>query len=305
MTTNVLDDMNDRPEPADPITEAWHLHRRRVLDLGYRMLGSVHDAEDVVQETFSRLASADVASLDDIEGWLVTVTSRLCIDRLRSHDRVKRAYVGPWLPEPIITTPTDADLADRITLDDTVRMALMVVLEQLTPAERTAFVLHDVFDLEFATIAELVGRSPQACRQLASRARRRIDADEAAARFTVDRSEHDLIVTRFVEACRRGDLDGLTAVLDPGVIGDFDSGGMVPHAPLIALDGATAVARQLMHTVIGVDATFELADVNGETGVIVSIDERTVAVMPLGVHDGCIDVIHAVGNSAKLTHLNR
>ena len=298
--------MNDLPTPPAGITDTWFQHRRRVLDLAYRMLGSVHDAEDVVQEAYSRLLAVDLESLDDVRGWLVTVTSRLCIDRLRSHEHAKRAYVGPWLPEPIVVAASaDVDLADRVTLDDTVRMALMVVLEQLSPPERAAFVLHDIFSVDFDTVAELVGRSPQACRQLASRARRRIDADEGVARFQIDRSEHDRVVARFVDACRQGDLDRLLAVLDPGVIGDFDSGGVVPGAPLLALDGAPAVARQLMASVVNRGATFEPAEVNGEPGVLVSIGNRVVAVLSLGVRDGFIDVIHAIGNPAKLTHLTR
>ncbi len=298
--------MNDLPTPPAGIDETWHQHRKRVLDVAYRMLGSVHDAEDVVQEAYGRLLAVDLESLDDVRGWLVTVTSRLSIDRLRSHERIKRAYVGPWLPEPIVgVASADVDLADRVTLDDTVRMALMVVLEQLSPPERAAFVLHDIFSLDFTAVAELVGRSPQACRQLASRARRRIESDEAVARFQVDRSEHELVVARFVDACERGDLDSLLAVLDPGVIGDFDSGGVVPGAPLLALDGAPAVARQLRATVVNRGAAFEPADVNGEPGVIISIDQQVVAVLSLGVRDGCIDVIHAIGNPAKLSHITR
>ncbi len=126
------------PTPPDrsaaAVAETWHQHRKRVLDVAYRMLGSVHDAEDVVQEAYSRLLAVDIESLDDVRGWLVTVTSRLCIDRLRSHERVKRACVGPWLPEPIVDRASaNVDPADRITLDDTVRMALMVVLEELSP----------------------------------------------------------------------------------------------------------------------------------------------------------------------------
>lgn len=234
------------------------------------------------------------------------VTSRLCIDRLRSHERIKRSYVGPWLSEPIVgAAATEVDLADRVTLDDTVRMALMVVLEQLSPAERAAFVLHDIFGLDFNAIAELVGRSPQARRQLASRARRRIESDETVARFRVDRSEHELVVARFVDACERGDLGGLLAVLDPRVIGDFDSGGVIPGAPLLDLDGAPAVARQLMATVVNRGAVFEPTDVNGEPGLIISIEQQVVAVLSLGVRDGCIDVIHAIGNPAKLTHITR
>jgi RNA polymerase sigma-70 factor (ECF subfamily) len=298
--------MNDLPTPPAEIDEIWHQHRRRVLDVAYRMLGSVHDAEDVVQEAYSRLLAVDLESLDDARGWLVTVTSRLCIDRLRAHERVKRAYVGPWLPEPIVDAASaDVDLADRITLDDTVRMALMVVLEQLSPAERAAFVLHDIFGVDFEAVAGLVGRSPQACRQLASRARRRIEADEGVARFQVDRAQHDIVVARFVDACERGDLDNLLAVLDPDVIGDFDSGGVIPGAPLLALDGAQAVADQLMATVINRGLTFEPAGVNGEPGVIIATESDVVAVLSLGVRGGWIDVIHAVGNPAKLSHITR
>ena len=302
----VLDDMNEAPTPAARIDEIWHQHRRRVLDVAYRMLGSVHDAEDVLQEAYSRLLVADVESLDDARGWLVTVTSRLCIDRLRAHERVKQAYVGPWLPEPIVDLPSgETDLADRVTLDDTVRMALMVVLEQLSPAERAAFVMHDVFGVDFVAIAELVGRSPQACRQLASRARRRIASHEAAARFQVDRSEHELVVARFIDACERGDLDSLLAVLDPGVIGDFDSGGALPTAPLLALDGATAVAHQLLATVLNRGLTFEPAGVNGEPGMLITTGTDLVAVLSLGVRARRIDVIHAIGNPAKLRHITR
>ena len=298
--------MNELPTSPAGIDEIWHQHRRRVLDVAYRMLGSVHDAEDVVQEAYSRLLAVDIESIDDVRGWLVTVTSRLCIDRLRAHERVKRAYVGPWLPEPIVDAASaDVDLADRITLDDTVRMALMVVLEQLSPAERAAFVLHDIFSVDFNAVAGLVGRSPQACRQLARRARRRIEADEAVARFHVDRSEYDLVVARFVDACERGDLDSLLAVIAPGVIGDFDSGGVIPGAPLLALDGAPAVARQLMATVVNRGLTFEPAGVNGEPGVIIATKSDVVAVLSLGVRDGWIDVIHAVGNPAKLSHITR
>ena len=143
-----------------------------MLNIGYRMLSSVTDAEDVAQEVFAKLAEVDIDQIDDVLGWLVTVTSRMCIDRLRLHENSRRAYVGPWLPEPVVEGSADI-VGDQITLDDSVRMALLVVLDRLTPAERVAFVLHDVFSLPFTEVGEIVGRSPQAARQLATRARRR------------------------------------------------------------------------------------------------------------------------------------
>src|SRR5881227_2391034 len=168
------------PPPEDErLAEAWRDHRQYVLDVAYRMLGSVTDAEDVVQETFARLLRAE-DEIADVRGWLVVVATRLCLDQLRSARAKREAYVGPWLPEPVVESAgAPVDPADRITLDDSVRMAMLVVLERLTPAERAAFVLHEVFRFSFDDVSTIVGRSPEACRQLASRARRRIEEGTA------------------------------------------------------------------------------------------------------------------------------
>lgn len=295
--------MNANRDGAERFEALWAEHRRRVLDVGYRMLGSLSDAEDVAQEAYARLVVADLEAIDDVRGWLVAVASRICLDRLRAHEYSRRSYVGPWLPEPLVADAAAIDVADRVTLDESVRMALMVMLEQLSPAERTAFVLHDVFDLPFDQIGPIVGRSPQACRQLASRARRRIRADKTAARFEIDPGDHRQIATRFAQACERGDLDQLIAVLDPSVVGDFDSGGAIPGAPLTELDGAERVARQLIRSLSPLPARFEVAEVNGSPGVVVLIDDAVVTVIALGISDGAIDVIHAIGNPTKLAHL--
>jgi RNA polymerase sigma-70 factor (ECF subfamily) len=297
--------MNANLDGAERFEELWAEHRRRVLDVGYRMLGSLSDAEDVAQEAYARLVVADIEAIDDIRGWLVAVASRICIDRLRAHEHSRRSYVGPWLPEPLVADVAAVDVADRVTLDESVRMALMVVLEQLSPAERTAFVLHDVFDLPFDQIGPIVGRSPQACRQLASRARRHIEADKTTARFEIDPGDHRQITARFAQACERGDLDQLIAVLDPAVIGDFDSGGAIPGAPLTELDGAERVARQLIRSLSPLTARFEIADVNGTPGVVVLINNAVVTVIALGIRHGVIDLIHAIGNPTKLTHLQQ
>lgn len=281
---------------------AWREHHQRVLDVAYRMTGSITEAEDIAQETSVRLLAADLEAIDDVIGWLVTVATRLSVDRLRLHENSRRTYVGPWLPEPLVSA-FDDDIANRVTLDDTVRMALLVVLDQMSPAERTAFVLHDVFALPFDEIAEIVGRSPQAVRQLATRARRRVHEDRTTARFPTDREQHRELVARFAEACSVGDLDGLISLLAVDVLGDFDSGGLVPGAPLTELDGAEPVARQLIRSMSGLGALFVPTDVNGDPGVVVRFGDVVAAVIAIGVSNGAIDLLYGIGNPAKLTHL--
>jgi RNA polymerase sigma-70 factor (ECF subfamily) len=281
---------------------AWREHGQRVFDIAYRMTGSIAEAEDIAQETSIRLLASDLETIDDVLGWLVTVSSRLSVDRLRLHENSRRAYVGPWLPEPLVSA-FDDDTANRVTLDDTVRMALLVVLDQMSPAERTAFVLHDVFDLPFVEIAEIVGRSPQAVRQLATRARRRIREDQTIPGIPADRDQHRELVAKFAEACSAGDLEGLISLLAADVVGDFDSGGFIPQAPLTELDGAEPVARQLIATMSGIGASFEPTEVNGSPGVLVSFGDVVAAVISVGVRDGTIDLIYGIGNPAKLAHL--
>ncbi len=295
----------DNSAHHDAIDSVWRAQRRRLIDIGYRMLGSVAEAEDLADEAYARLVRTDIDSIADLTGWLVTTTSRLCLDRLRSADRQRRAYVGPWLPEPLLAG-SDAeavDPADRVTLDDSVRIALLVVLEQLTPAERTSFVLHDLFSIEFDQVADIVGRSPAACRQLASRARRRIEVHPETPRATVDREELEQVAQRFADACASGVIEPLLEVLDPNVVGDFDSGGHISGAPLDAIDGAEPIATTLVSAFRNPRFVFDVGDVNGEPGVIARLGGRVVAVIALGVRDGRVDLIHAIGNPTKLRHL--
>ena len=237
------------PEPSEiagELDRAWRENRRYVLDIAFRMLGSVTEAEDVVQEAFARLVHVDLAQIDDVRGWLVVVVSRLCLDQLRS---------GRWRRQTLVDDPPERQLpagepapfvdpADRVTLDDDVHLALHVVLGRLTPAERTAFVLHDVFKFSFPDIGGIVGRSPEACRQLALRARRRIDSDVRPARFKVESVEQRRVTDRFIAACSTGDLEGLVAVLDPEVAGRADLGGSIGLLPPVV--GREAVSRQLL-----------------------------------------------------------
>ena len=293
-----MDVTRDGPDPA--VEAAWRLHRGRVLDMAYRMLGSLAEAEDVVSEAYARLVAVGVAGIDDVRGWLVTVTSRLCLDRLRSAELRRRSYVGPWLPEPIVGAPrAGADPADRVTLDESVRMALLVLLEQLTAAERTVFVLADVFGMGFDEIATIVGRSPAACRQLATRARARIAAD-GAGRFHPDVALQRHVAERFARACAAGDLDGLIALLHDEVVGEFDSGGFIPGAPLDAAIGPQHVAVLLQGAFAASGATFAVESINGEPGVVVVVAGRIVAAIALEIRDDRVVHIHGIGNPAKL-----
>jgi RNA polymerase sigma-70 factor (ECF subfamily) len=283
-------------------TSLWITYRSLVRDVAYRVLGSVAEAEDVTQDTYLRLLARGDEPLDEPRAWLVTVASRLAIDRLRAHEHSRRAYVGPWLPEPIVTD--DRTLPeDRVTLDDSVRMALLIVLEQLTPAERTAFLLHDVFDLEFDRISEVLGVSPAAARQSASRARKRI-AGQGIARFAVDPATARRLSERFAAAATDGDLAGLVAVLAADARGHFDSGGNVPGAPRGVVTGGGAVARQLLASVGGLGLNFAPAEVNGSPGIIARRRGRVIAVLALEYSDDRITAIHGIGNPNKLSHLN-
>jgi RNA polymerase sigma-70 factor (ECF subfamily) len=226
------------------VGRAWRDHRRHVLDIAFRMLGSLSEAEDVVQEAFARLVRTDLDEIDDVGGWLVVVVGRLCLDQLRSARWQRQRPIDDDAGTAGLPGPAGLDPADRITLDDSVRQALDRVLERLTPAERTAFVLHDVFQMSFDEVGAIVGRSPTACRQLASRARRHIRDDVGPARFRVEPADRRLLVDRFMAACATGDLDGLLAVLDPAVSGQADVGGPIGLGPV--LRGAEAVATGLL-----------------------------------------------------------
>lgn len=297
--------MTSEPNPpGTAVVDAWNQHRQRVLDVAYRMLGTLSDAEDVLQETFARLSRLGTDGIDDVLGWLITTSGRVCLDRLRS-DTSRRRYIGPWLPEPLVELPgRETDPADRVTLDDSVRLALMVVLESLSPAERTVYILHEVFAMTFEEVAVVVGRTAPACRQLASRARRRIAADHEP-RMSVDRTAANAVAQRFAAPCAGGDLHALIAVLDDDVVGAFDSGGRIPGAPLTIQIGAPTVGITLAHAFAGAGASFNVIDVNGRPGVTVELHGRVMAVISIETDGHTIAAIQAIGNPTKLEHLNR
>src|SRR5262245_61339142 len=283
------------------IAEIWREHHRYVLDVAYRMLGSVSDAEDVVQEAFTRLVRTGPEEIEDVRGWLVVVVTRLCLDQLRSSRHKRESSVGAWLPEPVVEDDL-ADPADRITLDDSVRMAMLVVLERLTPAERGAFVLHDVFGFSFEDIATILGRSVEGSRQLASRARKRIHEDTGPSRFEVDPAELGRIANRFISAATEEDVVALMDVLDPNVVGWTDTGGM-PGTPVRPIEGAEPVASQFLRFVRLFGVTLHPMPVNGEPGVIARSEGRLVAVIALETRDGLISRIHGIADPMKLGYV--
>ena len=294
----------DRHQPAADsrdvsveLGRAWRDHRRHLLDIGFRMLGNLGEAEDAVQEAFARLARADLDQIDDVGGWLVVVVSRLCLDKLRSerrHPTTTASSVDDRLADPGL------DPADRVTLDDNVRIALHVVLERLTPAERTAFVLHDVFQYPFDAIAEIVGRTPAACRQLASRARRTIATDVGGpARFRVETAEQRLVIERFIAAVTTGDLEGLLAILDPEVAGVADVGGRVGTVTVTGRD-AVAAARRCGSSGRTPPPPSCRCQPATRPGSSLLRDGQVVALVALTVHDGRVEHIDGIADPTKL-----
>ncbi len=288
----------DHPPTAadDRIAEVWRTEHRHLLDIAFRMLGDLREAEDAVQEAFIRLVRSGVDGVDDPRGWLTVVVGRVCIDMMRS------ARVRPPAATDAGSTEVTAmgpDPADRVTLDDAVRHALLVVLERLTPAERTAFVLHDVFQLDFETVGSIVGRSAAASRQLASRARRHISDQAGRGWAPIEPAEHRRVTETFIAACAGGDLNGLIALLDPEVEGDGTPGGWVPaFKPIV---GADRVAPNLLR-LFGPASGFTLvsARLRDQPAVIASRQQQVAAVLLFELHGDRIHHIHAVGDPAAL-----
>ena len=283
--------------------------RRQLINLAYRLLGSLAEAEDAVQETYARWYAMSRQQQEAIESpgaWLTTVASRICLDLLGSARARRERYVGEWIPEPLPapaewisgrTGGATADPADRVTLDESVNMAFLIVLESMTPAERVAFILHDVFRYPFPEIARIVGRTPAACRQLASSARRRIRTSQAPATPAALQAG---IVADFKRAWEAKDIGALIGLLDPGATATGDGGGLVT-AVLRPIEGAEQIARFFAGRT-GTAATLTLLErtVNGQPGLVAQLDGATVAVYAFDVAGGRIRRIWAVLNPDKL-----
>ena len=289
---------DDRPDAA---TEAFLAHRNLLFTVAYEMLGSAADAEDVLQETWLRWVGVDLGVVRDQRAYLVKITTRQALGRLRTLGRRRESYVGPWLPEPLLTSP---DVAEDVELADSVSMAMLLVLETLAPTERAVFVLRDVFDLSYDEIAEAVDKTPAAVRQIAHRARVHVAARRP--REVVSPAATRGALEAFRRATETGDVQGLLDILAPDVVLVGDGGGL-KQAVLRPIVGADKVARLLAAGMGKVASAVSLhpAHVNGYPALIVRMDGELDTVVALRIDDGLITGLYAVRNPEKLSHMDR
>ena len=282
------------------LAERFQAHHARLRAVAYQMLGSLSEADDAVQEAWLRVSRAGTGGVDNLGGWLTTVVARVCLDMLRSRAARREEPLGVHLPDPVISQPDVLDPEQEALLADAVGLALLVVLDTLAPAERLAFVLHDTFAVPFEEIAAILGRSPAATRQLASRARRRVRA--SPARPDADLAGQQRAVDAFLAAARNGDLEALVAILDPDVVARADWGKVPVRVPTV-LRGARAVAEQAL--AFAHRAPYgRPALVNGAAGVVVAAGARLIAVMGFTVTDGKITEIDILADPERLRHVD-
>jgi RNA polymerase sigma-70 factor (ECF subfamily) len=289
---------DDRPDAA---TAAFLAHRNLLFTVAYEMLGSAADAEDVLQETWLRWVGVDLDTVQDQRAYLVRITSRQALTRLRTLGRRKESYVGSWLPEPLLTAP---DVAEDVELADSVSMAMLLVLETLAPTERAVFVLREVFDLPYDEIAQAVDKSPAAVRQIAHRAREHVAARRP--RGPVSPTQTRSALEAFQRAVETGDIQSLLDLLAPDVVLVGDGGGLKQAVPRPVV-GADKVARLLAAGLgrIAGTASLEPAQVNGHPALVVRFGDELDTVVALRIDDGLITGLYAVRNPEKLSHMER
>jgi len=286
---------------SDAATEAFLAHRNLLFTAAYELLGSAADAEDVLQETWLRWVDVDLDTVRDQRAYLVRIATRQALGRLRTLGRRKESYVGPWLPEPLLTTP---DVAEDVALADSVSMAMLLVLETLTPTERAVFLLRDVFALEYDEIAEAVDKTPAAVRQIAHRARSHVTARRPRGVVSPDETRDAL--GAFQRAIETGDLQGLVDVLAPDVVMLSDGGG-VKQAMQRPISGAHRVARVLglgLPRIVG-EVSVEPVQINGGPALIIRIDDEIDSVVAARIDDGRITGLYIVRNPEKLSHVQQ
>jgi RNA polymerase sigma factor (sigma-70 family) len=282
------------------LADRFEQHRGRLRAVAYRMLGSLTEAEDAVQDTWLRLSRSGAGEVENLGGWLTTIVARVCLNMLRSRSLRREESFGVHLPDPVVSPDAELQPEEEALLADSVGLALLVVLDTLAPAERLAFVLHDMFELPFEEIAPMVGRSPAAARQLASRARRRVKGADVPAPDPDLARQRD-VVDAFFSAARGGDFDALVAVLDPDVVLRLDAGARRPAASM-AIRGAAAVARQALSGLASVLPAVQLrpALVNGAAGVVVTLRGRPITVIGFTVAEGKIVEIDAIADAERV-----
>ena len=280
------------------LAEQFEQNRQHLQAVAYGMLGSVSEAQDAVQEAWLRLGHSDTGAIDDLRAWLTTVVARISLDMLRSRKARREYAMGSWLPEPLVGEPGEGGPEQQAVLADSIGLALLVVLESLSPAERLAFVLHDVFAVPFEEIARVMDRSPDSARQLASRARRRV---QAAPQPDRDVALQRRVVDAFLAAARAGDFEALVEVLDPGVVFRADLGPGSPGHPPLA--GSGAVAGPVLRTAPRFVSLARPVLVNGEAGALFGTHDDPVAVIGFTIVGGRIAELILVADPAKLRHL--
>lgn len=292
--------MTNRGPTEAQFAQVWQAERPYLVNLAYGLVGDIGTAEDAVQEAFARFADADYERIEHPRGWLIVVTSRICLDQIGSaHARRERAHETSTIEfAGVPTAPAGPiDPADRVTLDDEVTTALRVVLERLNPAERVVFVLHDVFRTPFEDIAATVGRPVATCRQIARRARLKVQQERARATTEVGRAEMRLVAERFIQACSIGDVAALVPLLDPDIWGDADLGPLDPRTG-VTNHGSTKVSRNLMRWFA--QATLVSNPFGEPTELLAFVDQRIYAVLQLTVEAGRVHRIHVIADQQRL-----
>ncbi|MET7704637.1 RNA polymerase sigma-70 factor [Micromonospora sp. NPDC005413] len=302
-TTDTVEplDRPDRVDPVDSAIEVFVAHRNLLFTVAYEMLGSAADAEDVLQETWLRWMDVDLMTVREKRAYLVRIVTRQALDRLRALDRRKESYVGPWLPEPLLTTP---DVAEDVELADSLSMAMLLVMETLAPIERAVFVLREVFALDYDEIAEAVDKTPAAIRQIAYRARAHVAARRP--RGIASPAQTRAALGAFQRAVETGDLQSLLDILAPNVVALSDGGG-IKHALLQPIVGAGKVARLLTAGwwKRDVERSVEVVQINGGPGLLVRVNGEIDGVVAVRVENGYITGTYHVRNPEKLTRVGR
>lgn len=290
----------------NPDPSQFEALRPLMFSIAYRMLGSATDAEDMIQEAYLRYQAIPTEQIESPRALLSTIITRLCLNQLDSARSRREAYVGPWLPEPILTAgPEPATPSEQAELHESLSMAFLSLLEQLTPMERAIFLLREVFDYPYSDIAQIVGKEEATCRQMFSRARKHIA--NKRPRFETDPEAQRRMMGQFVEAVTTGDLDGLMKLLSNDVVLWADGGGKASGAALNPIYGREAVARFALATRgrVPENARIEVDEVNGEQAIVVRVDGKVFLVMSFAIQDGRVREVRAIGNPDKLTWVSR
>ncbi|HYX50317.1 MAG TPA: RNA polymerase sigma-70 factor [Ktedonobacteraceae bacterium] len=286
------------------MAESFETYRSYLFAIAYRMLGSAMDAEDMVQETYLRYSTTPPETIHSLKAFLTTIITRLCMDQLHLARRKRELYVGPWLPEPILTTTPEAgDPERRVDMEESISLAFLMLLEQLQPFERAVFLLREVFEYNFAEIATMLGKSEPACRRSFSRAK--IHLAEHRPRFPASPQTHQQLLSGFVQAVENGEMTTLRNLLAEEVTLWADAGGKIKQAALHPIRGRDAVARFSIGTrrFLPAGSRVEIAEVNGEPAMIIRVDKEAFFVLSIEVEAGHIQAIRVIANPEKLTHI--